>query len=162
MYIVYDDATHAIMLTGQFCGDGALLTEDNNSSKRHWLWKSTIVCLLHFCIVCFLLFLFWVAVRQNVPSIERFTQVIMVAQQFGYFDIGIQSCYTKGGWSIFVEGVSLLYMPSVSPSTFICMESLLWSALRLNSPELSKLISMDFWHLAAMPTRHTVFFIRFG
>ena len=35
MYIVYDDATHAIMLTGQFCGDGALLTEDNNSSKRH-------------------------------------------------------------------------------------------------------------------------------
>lgn len=35
MYILYDDATHAIMLTGQFCGDGALLTEDNNSSKRH-------------------------------------------------------------------------------------------------------------------------------
>lgn len=35
MYIVYDDATHAIILTGQFCGDGALLTEDNNSSKRH-------------------------------------------------------------------------------------------------------------------------------
>ena len=35
MYIVYDDATHAIMLTGQFSGDGALLTEDNNSSKRH-------------------------------------------------------------------------------------------------------------------------------
>lgn len=35
MYIVYDDATHAIILTGQFCGNGALLTEDNNSSKRH-------------------------------------------------------------------------------------------------------------------------------
>ncbi len=35
LYFVYDDATHAIMLMGQFCGDGALLTEDNNSSKRH-------------------------------------------------------------------------------------------------------------------------------
>ena len=30
MYIVYDDATHAIILTGQFCGDGAISNRDNN------------------------------------------------------------------------------------------------------------------------------------
>ena len=30
LYFVYDDATHAIMLMGQFCGDGAILNENNN------------------------------------------------------------------------------------------------------------------------------------
>ena len=35
LFFVYDDATHAIMLTGQFCGDGVILNENNNSSKIH-------------------------------------------------------------------------------------------------------------------------------
>ena len=30
MYIVYDDASRAIMLIGQFCGDGAISNRDNN------------------------------------------------------------------------------------------------------------------------------------
>ena len=30
LYFVYDDATHAILLIGQFCGDGAIYNEDNN------------------------------------------------------------------------------------------------------------------------------------
>ena len=30
LYFVYDDATHAIMLMGQFCGDGAIYDEENN------------------------------------------------------------------------------------------------------------------------------------
>ncbi len=35
LFFVYDNATHAIMLTGQFCGDGVILNENNNSSKIH-------------------------------------------------------------------------------------------------------------------------------
>lgn len=35
LFFIYDDATHAIMLMGQFCGDGAILNENNNSSKIH-------------------------------------------------------------------------------------------------------------------------------
>lgn len=30
LYFIYDDATHAIMLMGQFCGDGAIYDEENN------------------------------------------------------------------------------------------------------------------------------------
>ena len=30
LYFVYDDATHAIMLMGQFCGDGAIYDEENH------------------------------------------------------------------------------------------------------------------------------------
>ena len=29
-FFVYDDVTHAIMLMGQFCGDGAIFDEENN------------------------------------------------------------------------------------------------------------------------------------
>ena len=30
LFFVYDDATYAIMLIGQFCGDGAKVNENNN------------------------------------------------------------------------------------------------------------------------------------
>jgi serpin B len=35
LFFVYDDVTHAIMLMGQFCGNGVILNENNNSSKIH-------------------------------------------------------------------------------------------------------------------------------